>query len=110
MNAPRLTIWQRAAAAHEAAIALVRMHLATCATCREPNSASQCAELRELSLTLLSTSKFPAGADVIRAGECPVGGAGPMACFFCSYGHMTECHYPQSCAEARCGHYREDAA
>lgn len=55
------------------------MHLATCATCREPNGAPHCGELRELSLTLLSTSKFPAGADVIRAGECPVGGAGPMA-------------------------------
>ncbi|MBD3215187.1 MAG: hypothetical protein GF311_21450 [Candidatus Lokiarchaeota archaeon] len=30
------------------------------------------------------------------------------ACFhFCSYGHMTECHYPYTCESEYCQHYRE---
>ena len=37
-------------------------------------------------------------------GQCPMGGTGPMACMFCQYGHMTECHYPQTCEEANCSH------
>jgi hypothetical protein len=40
-------------------------------------------------------------------GECPVGGANPMACMFCAYGHMTNCHYPLTCEEAECSHYKE---
>jgi hypothetical protein len=35
----------------------------------------------------------------------------PMAAMLCPYGHMLECHYPQTCTEAECGHYlaqRED--
>lgn len=43
-------------------------------------------------------------------GECPLGGANPMACMFCSYGHMTECHYPSTCEEARCSHYLAELA
>jgi len=27
-----------------------------------------------------------------------------MRAFYCMTGHMTECHYPQTCAEARCAH------
>jgi hypothetical protein len=28
----------------------------------------------------------------------------PIAAFFCITGHMTECHYPLSCAQAKCSH------
>lgn len=27
-----------------------------------------------------------------------------MAAFFCPTGHMLECHYPQTCAQAKCSH------
>ncbi len=27
-----------------------------------------------------------------------------MAAFFCSYGHMLECHFPMTCEEADCSH------
>lgn len=27
-----------------------------------------------------------------------------MKAFFCSTGHMTECHWPKTCDEARCSH------
>lgn len=50
-------------------------------------------------------SRFPAGVDLIRRRECRMGGLTPMACMFCPYGHMTECHYPYTCDEAECSHY-----
>ena len=28
-----------------------------------------------------------------------------MACMFCSYGHMTECHHPYTCDSGYCNHY-----
>ncbi len=28
-----------------------------------------------------------------------------IAAHFCSYGHMTECHYPMTCREAECAHW-----
>lgn len=31
--------------------------------------------------------------------------ANPMQQMWCPYGHMTECHLPLTCAEARCDHY-----
>jgi len=48
------------------------------------------------------------GAVKTLSGECPLGGANPMACMFCSYGHMTECHYPYTCEEAECSHYQQE--
>lgn len=27
-----------------------------------------------------------------------------MAAFFCASGHLTECHFPFTCAQAGCGH------
>ncbi len=30
----------------------------------------------------------------------------PIACMFCHCGHMMECHYPKTCREAQCSHYR----
>ncbi|MBA7710902.1 hypothetical protein ES703_119850 [subsurface metagenome] len=40
------------------------------------------------------------------AGQCPIGNTNPMACMFCQYGHMTECHHPSTCEEANCSHYQ----
>lgn len=48
------------------------------------------------------------GATKTLTGGCPMGGASPMACMFCLYGHMTECHYPLTCEEAKCSHYLEE--
>jgi len=48
------------------------------------------------------------GATKIATGSCPLGGANPMACMFCAYGHMTECHYPLTCEEAKCSHYQQE--
>ena len=31
----------------------------------------------------------------------------PMACMFCPYGHMTECHFDKTCEEANCSHYHQ---
>jgi len=46
------------------------------------------------------------GATKTLTGTCLIGGASPMACMFCQYGHMTHCHYPLDCEEANCGHYQ----
>ena len=50
------------------------------------------------------------GATKTLTGACPVGGANPMACMFCQYGHMTHCHYPLTCEEAKCSHYQAELA
>jgi len=41
-------------------------------------------------------------------GQCPLGGVNAMACMFCQFGHMTECHYPASCEEANCSHHQAE--
>ena len=46
------------------------------------------------------------GAIRASTGNCPKGATGPMACMFCHEGHMAECHYPLTCAEAGCSHYQ----
>jgi len=43
-------------------------------------------------------------------GQCPLRGAAAMACMFCQYGHLTDCHYPRTCEEANCSHYQEEMA
>lgn len=56
--------------------------------------------------------KYEPGIVKIKAGECPLHGTSPMACQFCPVGHMTECHYPLTCIQAKCSHlerYDEDA-
>jgi len=50
------------------------------------------------------------GAVKTAAGQCPLGRANAMACMFCSFGHMTCCHYPQTCEEAKCSHYQQQIA
>lgn len=48
------------------------------------------------------------GSTKTMRGNCPLGGTNPMACMLCSFGHMTECHYPLTCQEAECSHYRQE--
>ncbi len=51
-----------------------------------------------------------AGINKILRGECPAGAVSPMACMFCHYGHMLECHYPLTCEEAQCSHWQAEQA
>ena len=51
--------------------------------------------------------RYPSGIERVGRGECPIGGLSPMACMFCSYGHMLECHYPMDCDEAMCSHWEQ---
>lgn len=53
-------------------------------------------------------SRFPTGVGQIERGECEVGALNPMACMFCPFGHMLECHYPYTCEEAECSHYQRE--
>jgi len=46
----------------------------------------------------------PMGMDLISSGKCPLNAQNAMACMFCLYGHMTDCHYPMTCEEAHCSH------
>ena len=41
-------------------------------------------------------------------GQCPLGHASSMACMFCGFGHMTDCHYPLTCEQANCSHYQSE--
>ena len=47
------------------------------------------------------------GATKTKLGLCPLGKISAIACMFCSYGHMTECHFPLDCKEANCSHYQQ---
>jgi hypothetical protein len=49
---------------------------------------------------------FKTGIETIESGNCPIGYSSPMACMFCEFGHLTECHYPANCEEANCSHYQ----
>lgn len=44
------------------------------------------------------------GLELVRTGRCPLGLVNPMACWFCAFGHATDCHYPETCEEAECSH------
>lgn len=50
----------------------------------------------------------PTGIGKLDRGECPLGYAYGLACMFCPYGHILECHYPLTCSEAKCSHYFTD--
>ena len=47
------------------------------------------------------------GIGRIDRGDCPMHALSPVACTFCSYGHMLDCHYPKTCEETECSHYQE---
>jgi hypothetical protein len=49
---------------------------------------------------------YPMGMELIQHGACPIEAVNPIACWFCSYGHATECHHPMTCEEARCSHFQ----
>lgn len=48
---------------------------------------------------------YPQGIDLIKEGKCPIKVATPIGCTFCRFGHMTECHFPKNCEDARCSHW-----
>ena len=48
------------------------------------------------------------GAIKTMTDQCPLGKTDPMACMFCRYGHMTNCHYSKTCEEANCSHYQAE--
>ncbi len=50
-------------------------------------------------------NNYPMGADLVRAGKCPLEQRREIACMFCLFGHLTECHYPKNCEEAKCSHF-----
>jgi len=62
-------------------------------------------EVVEMIKEIEAHSRFPTGIGKVERGECELGARSPMACMFCSYGHMLECHYPHTCEEARCSHW-----
>lgn len=51
------------------------------------------------------SGNFKSGVGTVLRGECPLGAAEPGECLACRFGHVTECHYPKTCEEARCSHY-----
>ncbi len=49
------------------------------------------------------------GIGKIDRGECSLDVVSPIACTFCPYGHMLDCHYPNTCEEAECSHCRTES-
>lgn len=47
---------------------------------------------------------FEPGLIKINEGRCPIEAVNPIACWFCHFGHATECHYPDDCQTAECSH------
>ena len=64
-------------------------------------------EVFEMIKEIEAHSRFPTGIGKVERGGCELGADSLMACMFCSYGHMLECHYPLTCEEARCSHRAE---
>lgn len=50
----------------------------------------------------------PIGAAPLVATKGCVCGA--MQAMFCPFGHMLECHYPKTCEQANCDHYKRAIA
>lgn len=46
---------------------------------------------------------YPAGAELVAAGQCPAGYVNPFACIVCPFGHLVKCHHPKRCDEAGSG-------
>lgn len=53
---------------------------------------------------VLTYKGYPHGAAMIKYGLCGIGATHPGGCFFCQFGHMTECHFPLDCKQAACSH------
>ncbi len=52
----------------------------------------------------------PTGIGRIDRGQCPRGAVSPLVCILCEFGHMLDCHYPLTCQEAECSHYKAEVA
>lgn len=64
-------------------------------------------ESRQLLAELEKALGPNSGIGKIDRGECPFKHASPAACLPCIYGHLLDCHYPKTCMEAECSHYKE---
>lgn len=65
--------------------------------------------LRDLAARVRQVEKLTgrcAGITLIMENMCPKGQNSTDACVTCSTGHLSLCHHPQTCAEARCPHQR----
>jgi hypothetical protein len=96
------TIWEQTRQKNREANQFLQAHINECASCRDMQRF--CETGQKLIDNAASSPKWPEGIDVITSGQCPMNCGSPMGCVFCSFGHMNECHYPQSCEEARCSH------
>jgi hypothetical protein len=66
-------------------------------------------KVKSLVELLFQEKARPRGVDLIAAGKCPRGGVSPVACMFCGEGHLLNCHAGQTCEEAKCSHYLQEA-
>lgn len=48
------------------------------------------------------------GIELFKSGKCPNPTPPLAGCMFCSYGHLTECHYPYTCDSDVCHYYGKD--
>jgi hypothetical protein len=104
-----MNIWEKAKEAHLAASKAIESHISACAICK-PDADVFCNDFPVLIDAALHAHEYPAGLDVMAAGECPIISGttaefGSLNCWLCNYGHQTECHYPQTCEEAHCSHW-----
>lgn len=97
------TIWQEFEAKHKAASEALHAHLDKCADCKT-DLGEFCEVGRDRINACLRAPQYPAGLDVINAGQCPMQAKTGLACTFCTFGHMTECRAPQTCVQAKCSH------
>lgn len=97
-------IFQETLEKHQAAARALGKHLGSCTVCSIKDNYF-CDAWQGLLTAALAAPQYPCAPDVIHAGACPINNSTPMACFFCSWGHLTECHAPQTCEQAQCSHY-----
>lgn len=102
-----LTIWQEAEQKSSAACRAFLAHLDTCEECCPMVKDCWCEKGKRLIVACDNAPRFPKGIDVVRSGQCPMG-TNWMACAFCAFGHFTECHYPETCEQAKCSHYQPE--
>ena len=57
---------------------------------------------------VVDLSQIEPGIKKVLEGRCPRGATSPLACWFCPFGHATECHFPLTCEEAKCSHYQKE--
>lgn len=62
-------------------------------------------EAREMATKMVNRM----GLTKIETGQCPLGAVSALACSFCMFGHLTDCHHPFDCEEANCSHYQAQA-